>query len=287
MTERAYTVMVLPGSRARLWRLKVRPMWIAGVGLLSLVCLVAAVALPFFAWSASRRASELVALKHRIEDLTNANQEIALLRDRIAQFETQATKFAMMAGVENLPSAAGVGGLVPETLDTDAVVSELEDLGARSSVLSQSFDLIERAYQDQSLLLGSTPSIAPVKGMISYGFGWRRDPFTGQRAFHKGLDVVAPRGTPVQSPADGIVTKASRSGSYGNVVFIAHGNGVTTRFAHLDGFAVKTGQEVTRGDVIGYLGNTGRSLGAHLHYEILVNNTKVNPTQYILDDNAM
>ncbi len=287
MAERSFTVMVLPGSRARVWRFRVRRLAIACAALLGVTCVIAAGALPWFAWTAHRRAAQIEALREHNADLTSANQELAQLRDRIVEFETQATKFAMMAGVEDLPSARGAGGLLPEEVyDPEAMQSELEDLEVRSDVLARSFDLIERAYQDQTLLLDSTPSIAPVRGMISYGYGWRRDPFTGQRAFHKGIDVVAPRGTPVMSPAAGVVTKASRAGSYGNVVFITHGNGLTTRFAHLDGFAVKVGEQVQRGDVIGYLGNTGRSLGAHLHYEILVNNTKVNPTQYILDDHA-
>jgi len=139
-------------------------------------------------------------------------------------------------------------------------------------------------YRDQSLLLAATPSIAPVRGMVAYGFQWRRDPFTGQRAFHSGLDIVANQGTRVISPADGVVTRVTREVGYGNVIYVSHGNDVMTRYAHLSDFAVRAGQEVQRGDVIGYVGNSGRSLGPHLHYEVLVQGTKVNPIEYILDD---
>jgi murein DD-endopeptidase MepM/ murein hydrolase activator NlpD len=278
--ERSYTVMILPGSRARLWRMKLRRGVLIGAGALALVTVVAAGSLPFVGWSLLQRGQEISTLKAENDAFKESALEIAKLRDRIAQFESQANKFAMMAGVEKLPSDAGAGGATePQQLS-----SELDDLDARSSVLSESFDLLDKVYMDQSLLLAATPSIAPVKGMISFGFGWRRDPFTGTRAFHKGIDVVAPRGTVIRAPADGIVTKASRLGSYGNVIYLSHGNGLTTRYAHLDGFSVKPGQEVRRGEPIGILGNTGRSLGAHLHYEILLNNTKVNPTQYILDE---
>ena len=280
MFERSYTVMILAGSQARLWRMKVRRSVLVAAGVTGLVAVVAAAALPFMGWSLLQRGQEVAALRSENDTLKESALEITKLRDRIAQFESQANKFAMMAGVEKLPTNAGAGGATePPALD-----SELEDLDARSTVLTESFDLLEKVYTDQSLLLAATPSIAPVKGMISFGFGWRRDPFTGQRAFHKGLDLVAPRGTVIRAPADGIITKASRLGSYGNVIYISHGNGLTTRYAHLDGFSVKPGQEVRRGEPIGILGNTGRSLGAHLHYEILLNNTKVNPSQYILDE---
>lgn len=280
MGERSYTVMILPGSRARLWRMKLRRSVLIGAGVFALLMIVGTGLLPFVGWSLLQRGQEVTDLKMENETLKESALEIAKLRDRIAQFESQANKFAMMAGVEKLPSNQGAGGATEQQV----LIAELDDLDARSSVLGESFDLLEKVYTDQSLLLAATPSIAPVKGMISFGFGWRRDPFTGQRAFHKGLDLVAPRGTVIRAPADGVVTKASRLGSYGNVIYLSHGNGLTTRYAHLDGFSVKAGQEVRRGEPIGILGNTGRSLGAHLHYEILLNNTKVNPTQYILDE---
>ena len=230
------------------------------------------------------KSSEITTLREENTGLKDAATEIATLREQLSTFESKATKFALMAGVENLPTAQGVGGLSND--DVSPFHGELGSLNERSGVLLRSFDMLEKVYKDQSLLLASTPSIAPVDGMVSYGFGWRRDPFTGSRKFHKGLDIVAQRRTPILSPADGVVTKSSRLGGYGNVVYLSHGNGLTTRYAHLDGFEVKAGQEVKRGDVLGYLGNTGRSLGAHLHYEVLVNNTKVNPVQYILDDSA-
>ncbi len=159
----------------------------------------------------------------------------------------------------------------------------METLRDRTGVLQDSFGILEKVYRDQSLLLASTPSIAPVSGMVAYGFQWRRDPFTGQRAFHTGLDIVAAPGTRVVAPADGVVTFTGREAGYGNVIYLSHGNDLTTRYGHLQGFAIRVGQEVRRGDVIGYVGNTGRSLGPHLHYEVLNQGTKVNPVDYILD----
>ena len=288
MSDRFYTIMIVPGSRAKLLRLKVRRSIVMGLAGLAALAVLATALLPVFFYVAARKSADLVALQREMGELRETAKEITTLRDQVAYFENKATKFAMMAGVESLPSTQGLGGLRQDEQDgaqaAAAVENEIDILKERSGVLRQSYEQLEQVYNDQSLLLAATPSIAPVKGMISYGYAWRRDPFTGQRAFHKGLDIVAPRGTRVLAPADGVVTKAGRDPGYGNVIYISHGNGVSTRYAHLDGFAVNAGQEVSRGDVLGYLGNTGRSLGAHLHYEVLVNTAKIDPIQYMLDD---
>jgi len=285
MAERSYTIMIVPGSRAKLFRIRVRRSILLGIVAAGCFGLLSAAVLPFIYLNAQKRLDALVSLREENHTLKQTTREITSLREQVAYFENKAAKFAIMAGVEDLPSSQGVGGLkqdlAPEATEYN---DDLDNLKERSGVLKSSFDMLEKVYRDQSLLLSSTPSIAPVKGMVSYGFAWRKDPFTGQRAFHNGLDIVAPRGTPIRAPADGVVTKAGREKGYGNVIYISHGNGLTSRYAHLDGFAVKPGQEVGRGELIGYVGNTGRSLGAHLHYEILVNNTKVDPVQYILDD---
>lgn len=134
-----------------------------------------------------------------------------------------------------------------------------------------------------SEILAATPSIWPVKGWTSSAFGSRGSPFTGKREIHKGLDIKAKANTPIQSPAKGIVIFAGWLGAYGNTVEINHGNGLTTRYAHMQKSVLKKGQSVKRGDLIGYVGSTGRSTGAHLHYEIMVNGVRVNPMLYILN----
>jgi len=287
MAERFYTIMIVPGTKAKLLRLRVRRGALMTLGAVTLVGAFTTLSLPLIFYRTVERARELASLRQENETLRDASKEITSLKEQVAYFESKATKFALMAGVESLPSLLGGGGLRLEPSQDEPVVSdEIEDLKERSSVLNKSFDILEKAYRDQSLLLASTPSIAPAKGMISYGYSWRKDPFTGQRAFHTGLDIVAPFGTPILAPADGIVVKAGRMAGYGNVVYLSHGNGLSTRFAHLSGFSVGPGKEISRGDVIGFIGNTGRSLGAHLHYEVLLHNRKVDPSQYILDDSA-
>jgi murein DD-endopeptidase MepM/ murein hydrolase activator NlpD len=127
----------------------------------------------------------------------------------------------------------------------------------------------------------AAPNLWPVEGPITGSFGERIDPFNGEGAFHSGVDIGSSIGTKIIAPADGIVMATEVMGGYGKAIIIDHGNGISTRYAHLSGYAVTTGQRVSRGDVIGYVGESGRSTGPHLHYEVRINGTPVNPYKYL------
>ena len=128
----------------------------------------------------------------------------------------------------------------------------------------------------------SVPSIAPVQGFrLTSAYGMREHPVLGGERMHKGLDLAVPAGTPVLAPADGVVEKASWFSSYGNFIEIAHGGNMETRYGHLSGYNVVEGQQVHKGDVIGYVGSTGRSTGPHLHYEVRVDGQAVDPSPYM------
>ncbi len=127
------------------------------------------------------------------------------------------------------------------------------------------------------------PTVTPTGGLFTSGFGVRRDPVNGRPAFHAGLDIAAPPGRAVNATADGVVVLAGPHGDLGNAVMISHGFGLTTRYGHLSATAVQAGQRVHRGDVLGYVGNTGHSTGYHLHYEVVKDGQAVNPLGYILD----
>ena len=132
------------------------------------------------------------------------------------------------------------------------------------------------------------PSIWPVDGRLMGSFGQRIDPFSGEGAYHTGVDISAPIGTPVRATADGIVTHAGwSSGGYGRLVVVEHANHVRTYYAHLSRVAVMDGQEVRRGELIGGVGTSGRVTGAHLHYEVRVGNAPVNPYRYHLAKSAL
>lgn len=135
----------------------------------------------------------------------------------------------------------------------------------------------------KSQMLLSTPSIWPVRGWVSSTFGVRNDPFTKVKKFHEGLDIANNPGLPIRATANGVVTFAGVAGGYGNVVMINHLNDIQTRYAHLQRFIVKLGQHVKKGQIIAYLGSTGRSSGPHLHYEVRKNGIPVNPKLYIIE----
>jgi murein DD-endopeptidase MepM/ murein hydrolase activator NlpD len=129
----------------------------------------------------------------------------------------------------------------------------------------------------------SVPSVIPVEGArLTSPFGVREHPILGGRRAHKGVDLAAPRGTPVYAPADGYVKMAERFGSYGNFIELEHGGEMETRYGHLSGFNVKEGEQVHKGDVIGYVGSTGRSTGPHLHYEVRIAGQAVDPSPYMV-----
>lgn len=142
-------------------------------------------------------------------------------------------------------------------------------------------ELYETLVERQSLL-NATPSTKPVHGLYSSHFGYRVDPFSGRPEMHRGLDIAAPIGTPVYSPAKGVVSYVGYEPGYGKLVTIDHGYGVKTRYAHNSRIFVELGQKVDRQDVIAAVGNTGRSSGPHLHYEVRVHGVPVDPINYIL-----
>lgn len=207
------------------------------------------------------------------------------LQAKVQLLQNMVTKLGMMAGLEKtLPDAqvGGVGGL--SSTETLAPSVDFKSMDQTVSELTQKSSKLQEFFQDQKVLLSSTPSVWPVRGYLSASFGNRQDPFTGLRDFHSGIDVSTPIGTRVQAPADGVVVFCGVKGGYGNALVIDHGYGLVTRYAHLASFNARPGQRVRRGDVIAFVGNTGKSTAPHLHYEVWLNDQVQNPIQYILDE---
>ncbi|MGB7218476.1 MAG: M23 family metallopeptidase [Vicinamibacterales bacterium] len=140
---------------------------------------------------------------------------------------------------------------------------------------------VETNVERREALAASTPSIWPAYGWLTGRVGGRPDPFTGLPVFHSGIDISTDKGQPVYATADGQVDSAVYTGDYGNLVVLTHDFGLSTRYGHLSRFNVKSGQSVKRGDIIGYVGSTGRATGTHLHYEILVNGNIINPLELL------
>ncbi|MBR6063638.1 MAG: peptidoglycan DD-metalloendopeptidase family protein [Bacteroidales bacterium] len=180
---------------------------------------------------------------------------------------------------------AGVGGTDALALLQD-VSNKANQLIVRLSAQSHSFDTIAEIAQRKSDMLTSIPAIRPLKGVktISSGFGGRYHPILKTIRMHTGVDLSAPKGTPVYATADGVVSREKGGSGYGIVVILNHGYSYQTLYAHLSKKVVKPGQKVKRGQLIGYVGNTGLSFGTHLHYEVIKNGVKVNPVHYFFDD---
>ena len=144
------------------------------------------------------------------------------------------------------------------------------------------YNKMEAMLLKQSVLKETLPTLYPIDFPYeSSSYGWRMDPFLGKRAFHQGVDFSAPEGEPIYATAGGIVERAHKWGRYGNLITINHGGGLETRYAHLSKILVKKGQIVNKQDLIGLVGNTGRSTGPHLHYEIRLNDHSLDPKQYL------
>jgi murein DD-endopeptidase MepM/ murein hydrolase activator NlpD len=293
MPNEFYTLIVVPHAKARFRKFQVSvrlTKWVL-VAAATLVLMLVGI-LTHYTWI-SVEVAELRRL--RAQNLTLATkaqayeQNAGRLQAKVLALQNVVTKLGIMAGVEkSLPDAqvGGVGGLTsletkPPALD---VSQSLRSLDNTVSDLAQKSSKLETIFEDQKVLLASTPSTWPVRGYLSSAFGNRIDPFTGLQDFHSGLDISTPIGTKIQTPADGVVIFAGLKGGYGNAMVIDHGYGILTRYAHLAGFNVKPGQRVRRGDIIAFVGQTGRANAPHLHYEVWVNDQAQNPIQFILDE---
>ena len=233
-----------------------------------------------------QREKQFVHLAQRIDELTS----------RMCELREFDRKLKVMVNQDNSDDGEeikGLGGPNPILAGTEIVPDHrqlvrkmhraLDNLENESILSEQDKSELHKLLEEQKTLLASTPSIWPTKGWLSSSFGMRTSPFTGRKEFHKGIDVSTRIKSPIYAPADGIVSYVGRDWGYGKMVWIKHGNGILTKYAHLNTALVKKGQHVKRGETIALVGNTGRSTGPHLHYEVHLNGVAVNPMRYILN----
>ena len=172
---------------------------------------------------------------------------------------------------------------VPTSKDLLKLHRQLELLSSKADYQEQSLQQLKNYLDQQADLLGSTPSIWPTRGWLTSRFGYRRTRFIKERQLHKGVDIAAYAGTEVRATADGVITEAGYRADYGKVIVIDHGYNLSTLYGHNSSVSVKKGDRVKRGQLLGRVGNTGRSTGSHLHYEVRVNGVPVNPMNYLLN----
>ncbi|MDZ7374875.1 MAG: M23 family metallopeptidase [candidate division KSB1 bacterium] len=233
-------------------------------------------------------------------EIQKLQERVKSLHSRLGELEKADNDLRLLVNLPPIDTDVrnvGVGGNESSVFDdldptqgpgVDNLSAYLDELERRIQLAFESRAEIEEKFRENQELLRHIPSIRPVVGgRIAAGYGYRLDPLIGKIRHHDGVDLAAPQGTQVFAAADGVVesvaARSSLSPGYGREVIINHGFGFKTRYAHLSRVLVQPGQKVSRWDVIGLVGQTGRATGPHLHYEVLVNGLPVNPLDYILD----
>jgi murein DD-endopeptidase MepM/ murein hydrolase activator NlpD len=302
VARKDWTFLIMPECTSRVKQFKLSKLWfrfavcffiIASIGTCYIFCDYCR--MKIFIPGSDLLQGEIETQRSQIQAFSD---EINTMKQDMLKLKRLDEKIRIIANIDkpsDKQAIFGVGGSLPDDLDADLPLTkkhnalvrdmheQLEHLKVSSDLQMKSFQDLVVSLENQRSLLAATPSIRPTVGWISSRFGYRTSPFTGRREFHKGLDIAARAGTDIIAPASGVVTFAGKKGAYGLMAIINHGHGVVTRYGHLNKSTVKRGDRVKRGDKIASLGNSGRSTGPHLHYEVNVNGIPINPQKYILD----
>jgi murein DD-endopeptidase MepM/ murein hydrolase activator NlpD len=226
--------------------------------------------------------AKLEKLERQLSGLKESDRKTRI----IANLERREQETAPLMGIGG-PSPSDIREKLKEREDEKALTlqmrSDIERLQSEAVSSEESLSQLLRLLLVKRQLLAHTPSIWPVQGWVTSGFGFRTHPLTGLSQMHEGLDIANRVGTTVIAPASGIISDIETDQLFGKIVVISHGFGMTTRYAHFHKVFVRLSQRVERGEKIGELGMSGRTTGPHLHYEVRINNIPVNPVQYILD----
>ena len=206
---------------------------------------------------------------------------------QVASLGSIASEVSALYGLKSAPELTPASA---DAYDSEHVTQSLDQLeilkssamsGVAGAAISASYNHVGQLSTSDWARLAAAPSLWPIEGPVTGSFGERIDPFNGEGAFHTGIDISSPMGTPVIAPADGVVIATSFVNGYGRTIIVDHGYGLSTLYGHLSGFAVAERETVHRGDVLGFVGSSGRSTGSHLHYEVRIHNTPVNPHKYL------
>ncbi len=225
-------------------------------------------------------AKELGELQARMMRLDAQNERLSKLAgDKVKPGKDDVND--KPAGTSDMP---GRGGplVYAKPLTEPELQGAIADLAKAIDERDDYLSVLEAKVLQQSVLKGMLPNASPIQAAYnSSSYGWRIDPFNGNKAFHEGLDFTANTGTPIYAAADGIVVAAEQTPDYGNLVKVDHGSGLETRYAHASRLLVKVGERVVKGQKIAEVGSTGRSTGPHLHYEIRLNGNALDPRKYL------
>ncbi len=273
------TIIFVPHARARFRQLTISNRLLAAAAGAGVCLLTAGLVFGWAFFTSARRDRQyrlVVAENARLRATTaTLHQRLDGISKQLSDFETRTRRLAIVAGLADTVRG-GLGGPA-------AAPPPSSDLAGESALVSSRLSLLENQFSRRFELVASTPTVWPVHGAVNSGFGIRPDPFTGQPAFHEGVDISTARSEPVFATADGLVIRSGWAGEYGKAITLAHGDRYETIYGHLEETLVAEGQKVHRGDRVGLVGSTGRSTAPHLHYEVRVDGHPVNPLEYILE----
>ncbi|MCP3899372.1 MAG: peptidoglycan DD-metalloendopeptidase family protein [Desulfobacteraceae bacterium] len=225
-------------------------------------------------------AETITDLKKQVKDLCIFENRVRLIADIGESTDSG------LIGIGGIPNTDLDYNLEPDLKHNNLIREMHEQVNQTNLAVvkqTQDFEELIQELHKKKNILASTPSVKPVYGWISSRFGYRKSPFTGLNEFHSGLDIANKKGTKIIATANGKVSYTGKKLLIGNLITIDHGHGIVTKYGHLQKSLVKFGQNIKRGDVIGLMGNSGRSTGPHVHYEVRINGTPVNPGKYILN----
>ena len=299
MSDNLFTFMVIPGRKSGVKKISVSRVVIRNI-LISLVAVVLVSLYVVYDYASIKRdRAELARLREQTKIQDQQFKDLAVrldaFSDRMEELRQIDKKIRIMSSYEtnrDKELLLGIGGSnkeikIKELLNQDqqkliaGMHKGIARLNDDASDREKSFKELLAFLHEQKSILAATPSIWPVEGWVTSEFGMRQSPFSSGREFHKGLDIATRFGSEIIAPADGFVLTSGFDPQDGNFVKIDHGRSVSTVYCHLSRITVKQGIRVKRGDVIGYVGDTGRSTGAHLHYTVLLNDIPVNPRDYL------
>ncbi len=303
MANESFTLIVVPDRQSEVRRFRLRRAWILqALGAIAFLMLVGAGMVVHYG-TVVTEAQENPALR---DENLKLKSEIAVIReqlahvkgtlDRVELFDQKLRAITLLSDPQrNLAMGPTEVAPTPGSGDNQfvrstgqespaALAAKLDKLSAEATRQEQSLQELQAFFAGQKSLLASVPSVWPTRGWVTSDFGSRVDPYTSERVMHAGIDIAGPHGKEIIAPSDATVVFAGLEGGYGNVIVLDHGYGIKTRYGHLASVKVKPGERVKRGDLIAAMGNTGRSTGPHLHYEVRVNGIAQNPRKFILDD---
>ena len=288
--SKRFTILIIPEGSHRVRRFALRLStikWSAG-GVAAVLLLFLGLAAFALKGGYERRELERLREESRVHQ-QEMGRLVAKLEDLRKELLVMAQNDAKVRIINKLTKPqgdqqGGVGGPAVALDPVDGLASlqqQIDDLRREVDLRRVSQEELQGFLNDQRSLLGSRPAGWPVRGWVTSTFGVRRDPFDGERRMHEGLDIATRTGTPVLATAAGIVREVGTEPGYGKLVVIDHGYGFSTAYGHNSRILVKVGQRVRRGDVVATAGNTGRSSGPHVHYEVRLNGAPVNPNRYL------